>query len=158
MRPRLIAVGAAVALAAAPMLTGSATAASADRGSWSFTDYSPDPGQLAAAQAFYVVTGHAVTSYCRRGRVPTTAQDVNAHPLHVSAPAVLQVHVSTTGAWGVEVDTRRGAALAGVASGRQSTGGLDLRVRLRPGTYAVNACNLGGGPEARADYRLTPTS
>jgi len=156
MKARVAALAAASALVAAPMLTGPASATSAHGGSWTFTDYTPDPVSLAAAQTLYLSTGRVVTSYCQDSRVPSAPQDVNAHRFRLSAPAVLQLHVTPTGAWGVEVDTPRGATLAGVATGRAATDAVDLRVRLRPGTYVVAACNLGGGPDARADYQLTP--
>jgi hypothetical protein len=156
MKAPVAALAAASALVVAPMLTGSASATSVHRGAWTFTDYTPDPVALAAAQMLYVSTGRVVTSYCQDSRVPSAPQDVNAHRFRLSAPAVLRLQVTPTGAWGVEVDTPAGGTLAGVATGRAATDPVDLRVRLRPGAYVVAACNLGGGPDAHADYRLTP--
>lgn len=158
MKARVIAIAAGAALAAAPMLTGPASAGATHEGSWAFSDYTPDPVSLAAAEALHVSTGRVVTSYCQGSRVPTAPQDVNAHRLTVRRPSTLQLHVTPTGAWGVEVDTTRGATLAGVATGRSVTSPVALRVRLRPGSYVVTACNLGGAPDARADYSLTPAS
>jgi len=155
MKGRIVAIAAGSALAAAPLFTGPASAGGAHQGSWAFTDYTPDAVTLVAAQALHTATGRTVTSYCQGSRVPSAPQDVNAHRLTLSAPSVLQLHVTPTGAWGVEVDNRRGATLAGVATGRATT--ADLKMRLRPGSYIVTACNLGGGPDAHADYHLTPT-
>lgn len=157
MKARVLAIAAGTALAAAPMLTASASAGATHEGSWAFSDYTPDPVSLAAAQALYVSTGRAVTAYCQGSRIPTVPQDVNAHRLTVRTPALLQLHVTPTGAWGIEVDSTRGTTLAGVSTGRSVTDGAELRVRLRPGTYVVTACNLGGGPDAHAAYTLTPT-
>ena len=147
-------VASASALAVATVLAGVASAAPAGARSLAFTDYTPDPATLAASEALYVGTGLLAKSYCN-GRIPAIAQDVNAHRLVVTAPAVLQLHLSATGAWGMEVDNRQGKALAGLATDRTPTTPADLKVRLRPGTYSVTACNLGGAPSANATYQLT---
>lgn len=153
---KLRVVATASVLAAVPMLASGASATATHGGSWTFTDYTPDPATLAAAQMLHTTTGKVATSYCG-SRVPSAPQDVNAHRLTVRTPSVLRLRLSSTGAWGAEVDNLRGTALAAVATGNAPTTDLGLKVRLRPGIYSVSACNLGGAPSARADYQLLPT-
>jgi len=147
-------LAAASALAVAPALTSAASAAPVAHGSWSFADYTPDPSSLAADDAFHVVTGTTITSYCHGTRVPSAPQDVTSRALTVSRPSVLRLSVNATGAWGVDVGSRHGKALAGITTTRAATDGTDLRVRLRPGQYVVEACNLGGAPTAQVNYSL----
>ena len=151
MKAKVVAVTAL--LAAAPALTAVASAGQTTHGSWSFTDYTPDTAALAAGKALYVTTGRSDTSYCHGGRVPAAPQDVTSHRFRVPASSTLQLTGAASGAWGFEVDNARGATLVGAATNAAgSTVGLKLRVR--PGTYVVRACNLGGAPTAQVSYRL----
>jgi len=145
---KAILVAAASALAIAPALTAGASAAQTSAGSWSFSDYTPDPSSLAADTAFHSATGTTITSYCHGSRVPSAPQDVTTHLLTVSRSSVLRLRVAATGAWGVDVTNRNGKTLAG-------TTGSALRVRLRPGAYVIRACNLGGAPTAQVSYRVS---
>ena len=138
----------AAALAVAPALTTGASAAQSSAGSWSFSDYTPDPSSLAADSAFHSATGATITSYCHGSRVPSAPQDETSHTLAVSKPSVLRLNLAATGAWGLDVASKSGKALAG-------TTGSALRVRLRPGAYVVRACNLGGAPAAQVSYRVS---
>ena len=151
---KAIVVAAASALALAPAVTSAASASQATGGTWSFTDYTADPSSLAADDAFHVTTGTTITSYCHGSRVPPAPQDMTSHALSVSRASVLRLHVSATGAWGVDVASRHGKPLAGITTTRAATDGSSLDVRLRPGQYVVKACNLGGAPTAQVDYRL----
>jgi hypothetical protein len=146
-------LAAATALAFVPALTSGAIAASGNDQAWNFTDYTPDPASLAADNVAHTATGTTITSYCHGSRVPSAPQDVTSRPLIVSAPVVLKLRLDTTGAWGVDV-VRHGTSLAGITT--TQTGGTAgaLTVRLRPGRYAVHACNLGGAPTAQVGYRL----
>ena len=144
---KAIVLAAASALALAPAVTSAASAGQATAGTWSFTDYTADPSSLAADDAFHVATGTTITSYCHGSRVPSSSQDVTSRALTVSRSSVLALKVTTTGAWGVDVVTRHGKTAA-------ATNGTALKVRLRPGQYVVEACNLGGAPTAQVDYRL----
>jgi hypothetical protein len=147
-------IATAVAGAIAPVLVSGAFAATTPGGSWSFTDYTPDPGSLLADDAIHVVTGAVITSYCHGSRMPTAPQDVNAYRLKVSKASRLDLALSSTGAWGVDVDTLRGAALAGAVTSEPTTPAA-LHLRLQPGSYVVQACNLGGAPTANVSYQLT---
>jgi hypothetical protein len=146
-------LAAATALAIVPALTSGASAAPASGGAWSFTDYTPDPASLAADNAAHLATGATITSYCHGSRVPAAPQDMNSHLLSVSAPAVLKLHIAATGAWGVDV-TRHSTSLAGISTSRTTGDAQALTLRLRPGKYAVRACNLGGAPTAQVTYTL----
>ena len=149
MKTTIIAVAAAIGVSSA--LVNGATAAPVTHGSWSFTDYTPDPGSLAADDMLHVVTGATITSYCHGSRMPTAPQDVTSRPLAVAKPSGLRLHLASTGVWGVDVTNTRGAALAGIAT---APGAGDLSVRLPAGRYVVVACNLGGAPTAQVDYTL----
>ena len=144
---KAILVATASALAIAPALTVGASAAQTSAGSWSFSDYTPDPTSLAADAALHSATGTAITSYCHGSRVPSAPQDVTSHTVSVAKTSVLRLSIAATGAWGLDVASRHGKALAG-------TTGSALRVRLRPGAYVVRACNLGGAPTAQVSYRV----
>jgi hypothetical protein len=148
-------IAAASALAIAPALTCGVLAGQANSGSWSFSDYTPDPSSLAADNAFHTTTGTAITSWCHGSRVPSAPQDVTSRRLTVAAPTVLKLDLDAAGAWGVDV-VRSGKALAG-ATTAQASNAAALSVRLRPGTYVVKACNLGGAPTATVNYRLART-
>jgi hypothetical protein len=114
-----------------PVVTNAAMAAPPTHGgTWSFADYTADPGSLAANDAFHTATGASITSYCEGSRVPSVPQDLTVHALKVAGASTLKLHLAATGAWGVDVSTR-------------------------PGAYVVRACNLGGAPTARVDYSLT---
>ena len=152
---KAIVLAAASALAVAPVVTNAATAAPpTNAGAFSFADYTADPVSLAADNAIHTATGAAITSYCHGSRVPSAPQDVNAHPLKVSSAKVLNLSVHATGAWGVDVVSRRGTSVAGIAT-TQEPEATSLTVRLRPGTYVVRACNLGGAPTASVNYQLS---
>jgi len=152
---KAIVLAAASALAVAPVVTNAALAAQpAHAGSWSFADYTADPTSLAADDAFHVATGTTITSYCHGSRVPSVPQDVNAHALKVTGASTLKLHLAATGAWGVDVSSRRGASVAGFVT-RTAADATRFTVRLHPGAYVVRACNLGGAPTARVDYSLT---
>ena len=148
---KAILVAAVSALALAPALTTGASAGQTSAGSWSFTDFTPDPSSLAADSAFHSASGAAITSYCHGSRVPSAPQDVTSHTLSVSRPSLLRLAVDADGAWGVDVASRHGKALAAVAT----TAGNALRLRLRPGAYVVRACNLGGAPTAQVSYHVS---
>jgi len=150
---RVVIAGAVVA-AIAPVLASGAFAATTPGGSWSFTDYTADPGSLAADSAFHVATGANISSYCHGSRVPTAPQDVNTYRLKVAKASQLNLSLSSTGVWGVDIDTAGGTVLAGTAATKPATPAT-LNVVVQPGTYVINACNLGGAPTANVNYQLT---
>ena len=147
-------IATAAALGAVSAVVSGAAAAPATHGSWSFTDYTADPTSLAADDMFHVVTGTTITSYCHGSRVPSAPQDITSHALTLARSTVLTLHMSSTGAWGVDVNNARGSTLAGLVS---VPGAGELSVRLPAGRYAVTACNLGGAPTAEVAYQLVRT-
>ena len=149
MKATIMAATAAFGVASA-LVTG-AVAAPATHGSWTFTDYTPDPASLAAADMVHVATGATITSYCQGSRVPSAPQDVTTRSLTVPAAGVLKLRINSTGVWGLDVNNRRGSTLAGIAA---APGAGELSVRLPAGRYTVAACNLGGAPSAQVDYQL----
>ena len=152
MKATIIATAAALGVASA--LVNGAAAAPRTQGSWSFTDYTADPASLAADDMLHAATGSAITSYCHGSRIPSAPQDVTSHALTVSAPAVLHLHISSTGAWGLDVNNQHGTTLADTATAPGGAG--DLSIRLPKGRYTVASCNLGGAPTANVAYTVTP--
>jgi hypothetical protein len=150
---RVVIAGAVIA-AVAPVVAPMAFATTTPGGSWSFTDYTADPGSWAADSAFHVATGAHISSYCHGSRVPSAPQDVNTYELKVARASQLHLSLSSTGVWGVDIDTARGTALVGTAATQPSTPAT-LTTVVQPGTYVINACNLGGAPTASVDYQLT---
>jgi hypothetical protein len=153
MKPIVIVCAAALALA--PALATSATAAPVRGGSWDYTDYTADPTAFAAAAELHIATGATITSYCA-GRVPSAPQDVNVHSFRLTAKSSVTVTIANTGLWGVDVKTQSGAPIAGTATSQPSTSPTKLVVTLRPGRYSIAACNLGGAPTAHVTYQTAP--
>ena len=117
------------------------------KGSWSFTDTTPDPTVS--------VTGAASgrDPYCR-GALPASPVDVNAHTLRVAGRGKLVVAGSNTLDWAMEVRTAAGKTLAGSDGGSpDDQEGLDVDLP-RAGRYTVVYCNLTGAPRASATYRF----
>ena len=111
------------------------------KGSWSFTDSTPDPSVDAASDN---------SSHCH-GKLPAAPTDVNAHSLKVSGRGLLTVTGSTTGDWAMEVRDSHGNSLAG-SDGSLPTAQEGTSVDLPKGTWTVVFCNVTGAPTATASY------
>jgi hypothetical protein len=114
------------------------------KGTWSYTDTTPDP------------SGNAESSdsmHCR-GKLPAGPADVNAHKLKVKRTGTLTVQSSVVGDWALELDDAKGNVVAGDDENPPASEGL-AGITLKKGTYSVVLCNLEGAPTASADYTFT---
>lgn len=120
------------------------------KGTWSYTDTTPDPTVSAVNSA------QNATGYCKGGVVPAGPADVNAHKIKVRTRGTLTVAGHTTGDWAMMITDAKGTTLTGSDGGLpQDQEGAVLPIS-RPGTYSVVFCNLGGAPTATADYVFKP--
>ena len=110
------------------------------KGSWSFTDATPDPSGDAASDD---------SSHCH-GRLPAGPADVNARSITVPRKGTLVVNGSATGDWAMELRDRKGNVVAGDDQNppKQESVGADLG----KGTWTLYFCNLTGAPTATATY------
>ena len=135
----------AVAVLAAASVTVSPALAKAKpkplKGSWSFTDVTPDPSVDAATDN---------TTHCH-GKLPSAPTDVNAHSLKVSGRGLLTVVGHTTGDWAMEVRDSHGNSVAG-SDGSLPTAQEGTSIDLGKGTWTVVYCNVTGDPQATASY------
>jgi hypothetical protein len=139
-----------LALVAAGVTPAIATVAKAKpkdlKGSWSFTDFTPDPTVSVMNSA------KSLDPHCD-GTVPASPLDVNAQKIKVAGRGVLTVLGDNTLDWAMEVLDPKGMQLAssdgGLPQDKESVVGVPLR---KAGTYTVVFCNLGGAPTADATY------
>ena len=144
-RPILIAAVLAVGAAGVAPAVASPAKAKSLKGSWSYTDTTPDPTISVMNSA------KSLGPHCD-GDVPAAPVDVNSHTLKVKGKGTLTVNGSNTLDWAMEVRDAKGVQLAASDGGLpQDKEGIVLAIS-KPGTYSVNFCNLGGGPTATATY------
>ena len=112
------------------------------KGSWSFTDTTPDPT--------YVQTQLGDDTMHCHGQLPAGPADVNAHTITVSAKGTLTVIGSSTGDWAMELRDRKGNVVTGDDQNppKQESVSADLG----KGTWTLYFCNLTGVPTATASY------
>jgi hypothetical protein len=133
------------AVGVVPALASGTSTPKPIKGSWSFTDLTPDPTVTVLAQT------KGADPYCH-GTLPAGPADVNNHTIKVSGPGALSVVGTNTLDWAMELRNARGTVLAGSDGSSPNTQeGLAVPIS-RAGTYTVVYCNLGGGPTASAKY------
>lgn len=117
------------------------------KGTWTFTDATPDPTVEVAENAMGAPQGS-----CHSGKLPAGPVDVNAHSLKVTTKGFLTVVGHNKLDWAMEVDDSHGTYLAGSDGSTPNTAEGVTGLPLRPGTYTVVYCNLTGEPQITADY------
>lgn len=115
------------------------------KGSWSYTDTTPDPTPDAS-------TGSDGT-HCH-GKLPSAPVDVNSHSIKATRPGTLTVNTSVIGDWALEIRDASGNVVAGSDVNPPASEGAVVAVKK--GTYAVVLCNLSGAPTATATYSFQP--
>jgi hypothetical protein len=114
------------------------------KGTWSFTDTTPDPTVTANTDA---------ATHCH-GNVPAAPTDVNDHAIKVKGRGLLTVVGNNKLDWAMEVRDSKGDVLAGSdGSTPQTPEGTTLEL-TKAGTYTVVYCNLEGEPTITADYKF----
>lgn len=116
------------------------------KGTWSYTDTTPDPSPDAS------VSGPAST-HCH-GKLPASPVDVNSHTLKVKGTGSLSVTAHVTGDWAMEIRDAKGHVVTGDDANPPAQEAI-AGIILKKGSYAVVLCNLSGAPTATADYRFT---
>jgi hypothetical protein len=115
------------------------------KGTWSYTDFTPDPtiSVLNSAQS--------LGPHCD-GDVPAAPGDVNVHTIKVTRKGTLTVNGDNTLDWAMDVRNSKNVQIASSdGSLPQDKEGVVVAI-TRPGTYSVYFCNLGGAPTASASY------
>ena len=134
----LVAAAITLALVATPSLAG---APSKSKGTWTFTDTTPDP----------TVVLNDAHLHCH-GVVPAAPVDVNAQPFKAKKPGTLKLTAHNALDWAVEVRDSHGNVIAGTDS-EDSFAAENLTATLpRAGTYSVVYCNFSGEPQITVDY------
>ena len=138
----LVTAGAVPALASSHNATG----AKAVKGTFSYTDATPDPTVDASLSS-------DVSQHCH-GKLPSSPTDVNAHTLKLATAGSLTVNASVVGDWAMELRTAKGAVVTGDDANPPAT--ESLLTPLKKGTYSLVMCNLSGAPTATASYTFKP--
>ena len=142
----VLAVLAVGAVGVTPALATSAKHKPKDlKGSWSFTDATPDETPTALGEA------GKREGFCT-GTLPSAPTDVNTQKIKVTGPGTLTVLGHNTGDWASELRDAKGKVLTGSdGTGPNDAEGFIAALR-KPGTYSVVFCNLAGVPAMTADY------
>jgi hypothetical protein len=114
------------------------------KGTWSFTDTTPDP------------SGNANGSndqHCD-GKLPAGPADVNAQTFKVKGKGSFSVTSHVVGDWAIQLKDAKGNTITGDDVNPPDSEAL-AGVILKKGTYSVVLCNLEGAPTATADYTFT---
>ena len=142
----LVAAIAAVAACSAAVVPAEAAKPKPFSKTVKVTDPTPDPSG----------GGIATDDICK-GALPQEA------PFSVKIPAVGKLKVETSGFqgdWALNIRDSKGNSLSGVDVNPEVPSNLyeTALVKIkRAGTYQIQACNLGGTPEATVKYTFTPS-
>ena len=113
------------------------------RGTFSYTDVTPDPTVVANSDA---------ASHCH-GNVPAAPVDVNSHALKVKGKGILTVVGHNMGDWAMEVRDSKGLVLAGSDGSTPQYAEGTVVLLPKAGSYSVVFCNLEGEPTTTATYK-----
>ena len=112
------------------------------KGTWSFTDTTPDP------------SGNANTgsnaSHCS-GKLPAGPADVNTHKFTVKGTGTFTAIGHVTGDWAIQLLDAKGNVITGDDVNPPASEAI-AGMTLRKGTYSLLLCNMEGAPTATADY------
>ena len=135
-------VVAVVALTAVGTLSsvGMARAPRATKGTWTYTDQTPDP----------TVLPNDATAHCT-GSVPAGPNDVNSQELVAKTTGTLTLTAHNMLDWAMEIHDSAGNTITGT-DGADSTTPENMTIRLAKGTYEIIYCNFSGEPEITVDY------
>lgn len=135
-----VAAGGALLVAILPSLAGAAP--SATKGTWTFTDVTPDPSNTGSGPK------------CSTSPLPSAPVDVNSYPIKVTKKTALLQTVSHNELdWTAEVLDSNGGVIASVDGGSPEVK-ENLTVQLTKGSYTVMYCNWAGEPQITVDWSL----
>jgi hypothetical protein len=117
------------------------------KGTWSFTDTTPDPTMSALETA-----GKAKQGECLAAVVPSSPVDVNVHTIKLARKGTLTVLGHNKLDWAMEIADAKGRYLSGSDGATPQVAEGTSYTVTKPGTYQVVFCNLTGEPTTTADY------
>ena len=130
------------AVAATPAFASSAKAKPKPlKGTWSFTDTTPDPsGNAEGSEALHC-----------NGKLPASPADVNTHTFKVTGTGTFAATGHVVGDWAIQLLDAKGHVIFGDDVNPPASEAVAPMV-LKKGTYSLVLCNLEGAPTATADY------
>lgn len=134
----------AIAEPATSGVRGETRATVGTKGTWTFTDYSPDP-----------TTTGPYEFHCHGQSPVTTPLDVNSQMVKLKTRGVLELTAHNMLDWAVEVRDSKGDVISGTDGAGTPTTPENFELLLEKGKYEVVYCNLEGEPEITVDYEVT---
>lgn len=138
-RTIVIALAATLVLGALGSFAG-ARPLSASKGTWTYTDTTPDP----------TVVLNDATQHCE-GTLPAGPADVNSQTFKAKGTGVLSLTSHNMLDWAMEIKDSKGNIVTGT-DGADSTTQENMVTTLTKGTYSVIYCNFSGEPSITVDY------
>jgi hypothetical protein len=144
---RKVAIFSATALAVGVLTTPFAGAGTV-KGTWTYTDTTPD---VTVAVNTSDPTSDDATHHCS-GKLPSNpAVDVNSYKFKAKRTGTLKLVSHNAADWAMEVRTAKGKTISGTDGG-DPRDAENLTIKLRAGTYQVVYCNFSGEPTIDVDY------
>ena len=140
MRTHRFFATAAAALLAVGMIASGAGAKAPTKGTWTYTDTTPDPSTLQ----------NDATQHCE-GQIPPSPADVNSYPFKAKKNGTLTLTAHNASDWAMEVKDSKGNIITGTDGADVNTP-ENMVVTLRKGTYEVIYCSFAGEPQITVDY------
>jgi hypothetical protein len=136
--------------AAAPSLAATKKPLPPIKGTWAYSDQTPDPSPSVTSNA----PPTAYPAPCE-SPVPSGPGDVNKHVIVTKGAGTLEVLGTHTGDWAIELKDAKGGIIS-YSDGALPNDQEHLYIPLvKAGSYTVQACNLGGLPSLSAAYTFT---
>ncbi len=136
-------VSAAPSAFAKPATSGSGSGSILQSGTWTFTDFTPDPTTLQ----------EPAERHCH-GTIPAGPADVNAQPIKLKKGGRLELTAHNMLDWAMEVHDKNGNVITGTDGGG-ATDPENMDVILSKGSYIVVYCSFAGEPSITVDYEVT---
>jgi hypothetical protein len=138
-RTLLTAVSAVAMVLALPSVAGAKTI----KGTWTYTDFTPDPTTLP----------QPASQHCTSD-VPSAPTDVNVHTLKAPAKGNLKLRSNNQLDWAMEIRTAKGTTIAGT-DGADIDTPENMNITLSKGKYKIVYCSFAGEPQIKVKYAFT---
>ena len=126
--------------AAVPGQAAATRIAGPSKGSWTFTDFSPDPTS----------TPEPAEQHCH-GQLPAAPGDVNEQAIKIKKAGTLTLTAHNALDWAVEIRDTKDNVITGTDGGGPNDP-ENLSLYMGPGAYKVVYCNLEGEPSITVDW------
>ena len=110
------------------------------KGTWTFTDASPDPTS----------TPEPAEQHCH-GQLPSAPSDVNEQTVKIKKSGTLTLTAHNQLDWAMEIRDSKDNVITGTDGGGPNDP-ENMTLYVGPGTYKVVYCNLEGEPEITVDW------